>query len=355
MVAICNFDFTTEEEPMRHRLPRRGFTLIELLVVIAIIAILIALLLPAVQQAREAARRSQCKNNLKQLGLALHNYESTFGTFPPSRIDSIPAHSGSCSSSKAPVSPTNVSGGYCSAYNSWGVLILPQIEQTNLGSLYNYSLPWGHPSNRAALSTTLPVFLCPSAPGERVDAYIAPNVGAGDYGSVNAVDKSAFAAAGLPTPADDVGGALDKAKANKIRDITDGTSNTILLAESAGKPEVWSSHGKILTKKQATDYGYDDKKVNDFNGVATPAEGISWADPDGGFKINGHDPVTLKKQVIGSRYINVINVAEPFAFHTGGAQFALGDGGVRFISENIDGRTFIALCTRSGGETVGEF
>ena len=169
----------------------RGFTLVELLVVIAIIGILVGLLLPAVQAAREAARRMQCSNNSKQLGLALLNYESTFRVLPPSRIN---------------LTTPRI------FQQSWTAMILPYIEQGNVYSSYNMGTPWFAIVNDPLTKVTLPTMLCPSAASSRdlppANLYTAltsgtrsdqPIWGFADYGSINAVRNAAFIAAGLPS------------------------------------------------------------------------------------------------------------------------------------------------------------
>ena len=189
---------------------RHGFTLIELLVVIAIIAILIALLLPAVQQAREAARRSQCKNNLKQLGLALHNYHDTYGMFPMAVIGR-PGAGWQCSvMSNGDAVPNN-------DYRSWGwgTFILPFVDQA---PLYNQLQPDGcrMPNSDATyngemlLRQSLPVFICPSDTGPALNAFFQ------NYSKSNYV----------------INERISNVNTNKrIRDIEDGTSNTLMLAE----------------------------------------------------------------------------------------------------------------------------
>ncbi len=166
---------------------RNGFTLVELLVVIAIIGILIGMLLPAVQQVREAARRTTCLNNMRQLGLALHNYESALQAFPPSRTgpDENPI----------PSDLTNQSGAV-SAFQSWTTLILPYVEQNNLANTFDYKKAWFDnvdSNNITTVSTQVSLFLCASAPASnRTDPYHVIGAYAGDYGSINEVKKKVY-------------------------------------------------------------------------------------------------------------------------------------------------------------------
>ena len=214
------------------RTPRSGFTLIELLVVIAIIGVLIGLLLPAVQKVREAANRAKCQNNLKQLGLALHMFESTNNYFPPSAV------------TQAGV-PGLPAGG--NPYSGLMPFLLPYIEQQAVARGYNVALPWWDPSNRTAALAQIPILHCPSVPDpERYDDYFAgpgfvPGVAAGgtsDYGALSGGNGSGYAFLWTPSTLGltDVYpwgvnlSALVPNQVTPIANITDGLSNTMVMS-----------------------------------------------------------------------------------------------------------------------------
>jgi prepilin-type N-terminal cleavage/methylation domain-containing protein/prepilin-type processing-associated H-X9-DG protein len=332
----------------------RGFTLIELLVVIAIIGILIGLLLPAVQAVREAARRTQCANNLKQLGLALHNYEGALKTFPASRTQ----HPGTppVNTLPPPAGRTNAPSSQKGAFQSWSTLILPYIEQNNVADLFDYKQAWFNVDNEAAIAVQQNVFLCPSAPGDRrVDPYWVIGAAAGDYGSVNEVRPNVFENEMSPpiVPAPSLAarlGILERYRNTKVRDVTDGLSNTIMLAEASGQPDCWTSRGRMNDAMWAIYSVSGGGKVVLFNGNYTLTDGTGWADPDSGFSVDGASNDGLIHR--GPRLINAINASEIFAFHPAGANFLFGDGAIRFIPDTVDNRPLVFQITKQGAEVV---
>jgi prepilin-type N-terminal cleavage/methylation domain-containing protein len=325
---------------------RKGFTLIELLVVVAIISVLVSLLLPAVQQAREAARRTQCKNNLRQVGLALHNYESSYGMFPPSRINiSTPLFQ-----------------------QSWSVMVLPQMDQGNMYNSYNFNVNWFDAQNDAVTTKKISTFKCPSATDSVATANATlvnaitsnqrasvPQWGQSDYGSVNAVRNSVPTISGAtPFGTREQLGIMGRGPGGtKIAQITDGTSNTVMISEIAGRPNQYVS-GKSSLNPSVGNIAF---------GTDMVADGWGWADINGGFSIDGSDKLGVQNKTsnsgvvtgTGTCLINCTNDSEMYSFHVGGTHTLLGDGSSRFISENISGQVFSAICTRANGETVGDF
>ncbi|HEY1187827.1 MAG TPA: DUF1559 domain-containing protein [Gemmata sp.] len=302
------------------RLPRRGFTLIELLVVIAIIAILIGLLLPAVQKVREAAARMSCQNNLKQFGLAIHNYAN-------SNDNKFPA--------------TRVTVGGDKKFRAWTPIALPYVEQDNVAKQWNLAVKWNVDPNLTVARTNFKLFKCPSAPdGRLVPSSLTAALGYGDYGTMNSVRRGFYTANGIanfPTAGsaadDEANGAMAKAVDTAIVGVTDGTSNTILLAEDAGRPNLYQKGKNIGT---------------------TTGDGWGWADPDAvGISLDGSSNDLSTKY--GPCFINCTNDSEVYSFHSGGTNVLLADGSVRFIREGISPATFAALVTAQAGDIPGDF
>jgi prepilin-type N-terminal cleavage/methylation domain-containing protein len=297
---------------------RVAFTLVELLVVIAIIGILVALLLPAVQAAREAARRASCQNNLRQLGLALHNYHDQLGQFPPRRIPA-PTH-------------------------SWVTLLLPQLEQGNVISIYNYGLGWNHTQNQPAIVTPLNVLICPSAPGsDRVDQVNSGTRAAvSDYAAATAMVAVAYTANGL-TPPYDMRGIIHNAPGTRMAEVLDGLSNTIMVVEDGGRPAHW-----VRGPRRGPDTA--NVGCGNANVAGGRVTGSGWADPASDLPV--HSFAASGLSCPGPCVMNCTNNNEPFAFHTGGINTIYGDCSVRFVYETMSISAFAAQITRAGGEVA---
>lgn len=324
---------------------RRGFTLIELLVVIAIIAILIALLLPAVQQAREAARRIQCKNNLKQIGLALHNYESTFLVFPPGLCLSLTSN-----------------------YGEWGpqARLLPYLDQVNLQNLIDFSLPYNDPVNLAAVKVRVPVYLCPSEVNDKTSYPHGPGEPhypinyAGNFGTwfvFNPVTKQVGDGIFAPN------------RVVRIRDILDGTSQTIGFSEVKAF-QAYLENDSTAPSTPPTDpadiavFGGTNLSLQD--GHTEWIEGRAYQD---GFTTtfgpNTKVPyvssgttydVDFMSEEEGESLTNITYAAVTSrSYHTGSVQSLLMDGSVKTFSNNLDLSVWRALGTRSGNDMVGEY
>ncbi|MGD9126857.1 MAG: DUF1559 domain-containing protein, partial [Planctomycetia bacterium] len=314
---------------------RRGFTLVELLVVIAIIGILIALLLPAIQAAREAARRMTCASNLRQMGLGALNYENANRAYPPAVYER---------------SWSNRIG-----YNFF-VFILPQIEQVAVYNQFEFGKDWQDSTvnihgttNQDATAVSIDTFKCPSAPGRTgapsgsayPDYYKCCNdfavcrtitarpPGVSDRGVRNRwkgilqpLMGDAYTNASYTSETATPGGPLLPATVS-VRDVTDGTANTILLVESAGRPQKWEG--------------------GEMTGTYT-GHAWHWASDDNWFALGVY--------CNGSQMFNCNNLEEIYSFHPDGAQFAYGDGSVHFLSNDIDPDTFVSLFTAAAGDFI---
>lgn len=304
---------------------RSGFTLIELLVVIAIIAVLISLLLPAVQQAREAARRTQCKNNLKQIGLAVHNYEGTHRRLP------------SCGEgTDYSTSPPSTWWGPHSLFSQ----ILPYLDQSNTYQQFDFRLVYNaSPANIAASKQAIPSFVCPSD-SWRPSATDLAGYGCTDYAASFYVDIDPVT--GLRNTALRVDGVITR-DCRRLSDVTDGLSQTVLVVEDSGR----------------------DERVQPGNVYLDPVDGQPrrdwrWAEPDasaiGISKVINNNKFPLGGPASCPWTMNNCGVFEEiFSFHAGGAQVLLGDGSVRFLNENLGVPTLRALITLNKGEVIGEF
>jgi prepilin-type N-terminal cleavage/methylation domain-containing protein len=339
---------------------RHGFTLIELLVVIAIIAILIALLLPAVQQAREAARRSQCTNNMKQIGLALHNYESTYGLFP------IGTRGGQ---------PEWTQAGLKTGIN-WRVSILPYLDQAPIYNRMNFNGSFGggltaanaYTNNEFLSGLLVPVYRCPSSSTNPFDegAYSFVD-GATTYsGNYNNPGKGMHIQyVGISGAAPNYawtgqGGYIDCGQgwscdsgtllineARGIRNLTDGSSNTIAVAEQSG----------LLKGANVTSNYY-----GGWHGARRLYKTSAPECQPGGTRDHWQTGTTCVRQVpnpkgatdAGNR-LAYRNNTSLTSFHTGGVFVLLGDGSVRFFSENVDFQSLKKLCIAADGQVIGEF
>jgi prepilin-type N-terminal cleavage/methylation domain-containing protein/prepilin-type processing-associated H-X9-DG protein len=384
---------------------RAGFTLVELLVVIAIIAVLVGLLLPAVQKAREAAARASCQNNCKQLALACLNFESGNRTFPYGDFRNT-SWTGSTSTISPAVNAAGLPSGNQFPANqpsiAWRALILPYIEAQYAASLYNYNDDWCSDQNVAASAVPVKVFQCPSTPqATRMDtsgmegpnfpvnsvetfavtgvtfvagpppvagapAAAGPAGAVSDYWGVNSVNDNvingnpaqfsavqvAFAAANVGNSTCDFfypcTGVLGRGAngLTRMADITDGTSNTLLFVESAGRPN-WYTLGGVQV------------------GTLNPGES-RWADPNGELKIKGGYPNAAapyygkhQKSLVGppdqnTCSMNCTNTNEPYSFHGTGINCAFADGSVHFFTNSTPVYLLGQLATKAGGEPLNQ-
>jgi prepilin-type N-terminal cleavage/methylation domain-containing protein/prepilin-type processing-associated H-X9-DG protein len=310
---------------------RRGFTLIELLVVIAIIAVLIGLLLPAVQKIREAASRVKCANNVKQLGLACHNYHDANGKFPPGAV--------------GPLSPSFPQYALLK-HHGLGTYLLPYLEQESLFRAYHLEDSWFDPVNQPVVNTQLKVWQCPSAEANRIQdgslSTITPppvtpfkgTAACGDYAGMGVVDAGLVSARVIDPPGgpkDERGhyeGAFPLNGTRTCGDFTDGTSQTILIAECAGRPDLWRR--QVLVQDLL------------LSGGPWASRNLLWC------RGSTQDGTAF----FGQCAVNCTNDREVYSFHPGGANIVFADGSVRFLRDDIGIRVFTRLVTRAGGEVI---
>jgi prepilin-type N-terminal cleavage/methylation domain-containing protein len=327
----------------------RGFTLIELLVVIAIIAILIALLLPAVQQAREAARRTQCRNNLKQIGIAMHNYHDNFNTFPPGHIRVMPQRT---------VNPDPAI--------TWDGLLMPYFDQAPLYNLvdfpavYNSNIGFSTANHVRYASAQVPGLRCPSSadPLSSNQNYTfgsAPQVTIshfiGSYGANASGTVGSPGTGGLPNESqqhlDDAcctnaryNGVMSLLSRVNLRDVTDGPSNTIAVGEWIQGPGPANGNYPhwILSVPAAQDAA---GRTNGSAGMP-----LNFGPVPNRTSTNTPAPPLQSTQQQRASFSS---------YHEGGVHVVMCDGAVRFLSENIDATVQKSLGTRNGNEVVGEF
>ena len=333
------------------RRARRGFTLIELLVVIAIIGVLVALLLPAVQQAREAARRSQCQNNLKQIGLALHNYENSSRVFPPGYVD----QNGDPNST-----PDNDLG---SGWG-WATFLLPHMDQSTIYNQINFNQGVGLGSNAQISQSSLAVFHCPSDPLQQAfpvydSSFATPitTVAHSNYAGCNGWVECFSGAGGNPQPgpgADGLNGNFGRAGVGifyrnsntSTAGVTDGLSNTIFVGERS------SNHAPVTWTGSVTGGRCPAWMATLPPSPYSPPPGPAYDNADfGECLILAHCNATH----LPNADFPVFDPDVYYSYHVGGCYFLFGDGSVRFISTYVDGPTYQALGTIAGGEVVGSY
>ena len=364
MSEVTVHDGRAEQIPFREAVAARGFTLVELLVVIAIIAALLGLLLPAVQSAREAARRTQCMVNMRSVGQGFLICSEAKGWFPAAMYSAF-------SAAMNPKPVGNPSG----TEHSWRMLVMPYLEEKKAAEQYNWTKHWydatsnatpatpanpatGVPpdSNLGLSLTRVEVFTCPSSPvrpqtlaipaSPDTDSkrpplsmlLVAPATS--DFEVMTGVKKNVLSPDPYATSGANSIGIVDKDKVTKIGQIADGSTKTLLLVECAGRPLVYRAGVPQMV-----------------GGVAEVAQCVGWADNLGPFKLDpmrGDGVKTPKAAPNAGVAMNATNDGECYSFHPGGMVATFADTSTRFIGDAIDLRTFCGLVTRAGSESTGQ-
>jgi prepilin-type N-terminal cleavage/methylation domain-containing protein/prepilin-type processing-associated H-X9-DG protein len=304
----------------------RGFTLVELLVVIAIIGVLVALLLPAVQMAREAARRTQCSNNLRQIQIGLHSFHDSYTFLPPGAISN---------NTGVAARKLNLLSG---SLHGWAIFIYPYIEQKNLADLYKWDKHWYAAENKAVREQHVSTFICPSVPiRKRTDnathsSGTAFSAAASDYGVCNGSDAAQLFPLGLIDKKTNLkpNGVMRVNELQKFSDITDGLTSTFWIAEAGGRPQLYRSKSLRVGTSRAA--------------------GASMIDRDNEFILHGFNTAGTSNP--GPCPLNCTNADEIYSFHPGGVQVAMGDGSVRFLSSVTPLRIVAALISREARDAV---
>ncbi len=309
--------------------PRAGFTLIELLVVIAIIGVLVGLLLPAVQSAREAARRMQCTNNLKQIGLALHNYQSSYGTFPPGYSSLWKKDGGDAGTAE-----DDIGHGW-----GWASMILPQMEQPAVYNAINFGLTMTYPANDTAQLIRFGAYLCPSdSPNPLIPVRDQSNTSTlYTVASANYVGMYGTGEIGAAPGAGN--GIFYRNSRVRFADLLDGSSQTLMVGERSHNLSyvTWTGRaiGGYLFKTSTFEGGTDQF-------AAEPEEAFTMILGPAG---TSDGPRTPNHPAA--------HVEDYWSRHPGGVDFLFGDGSVRFLKESVSPQVFRSLATRAGNEVVG--